>query len=191
MSGQLPNLTTSTERKVKINKEIEPHVDTYNIESRDKRWATFPIEVLSYSLLGLLVIGFMIGLTFEENVFSQILVVVIGIISPFYLPYMYFFLRYLKKDEHTEIEVDHKHGYIKYTNHKAEKNLLFHQSQVTNCVIHQSLFLPLNIDYLIIYLEGGEKIYFSSLIIDIQDFVQESTLPYQVKKKFLNLIPIK
>ena len=189
MLGQLPNLATSHVRKAKINKEIEPHVDIYDIDSTDKRRVMLPIEIISYSLLGLLVLGFGISLIFDGNTFSLITVTIIGLIAPFYLPYMYFFLKYLKKDEHTEIEVDRKHGLIKYFNSVTGENLLFHQSQIENCVIHQSILLPLNIDYITLYLKGGKKVCFSSLVIDLKEFVTKNTLPYQTKEKLFNPIP--
>ena len=69
MFGQLPNLTTSNVRKAKINKEIEPHVDIYDIDSTDKRKVMLPIEIISYSLLSMLAIGFGTSFIIGENIF--------------------------------------------------------------------------------------------------------------------------
>ena len=189
MSGYLTNLATSGEKKVNTLRELEPHVDIFNIESADKKKASLPVEILTYTIFGLLFMGIFITFSGKPVIYSQIILLLAGFIAPFYLPYIFCFMRYLKKDKQTEIEVDRKHGLIKYFNPDSNKNLLFHQSQVEKCIIHQSLFMPLNLDYIVLYLKGGETICFSSLVIAPTDFVRRSTLPYSTRGKLFNLIP--
>ena len=114
---------------------IEPHVRIFDIDSSEKKPFILPFQLISWFLLAFIVIGFACWFVWEDNSATLLVVALQLAFAPFYLPGLYFYKYYLKKEHHTEVELDQKHRLIKYTNFKDGRNLLFHESQIEKCEI--------------------------------------------------------
>ena len=188
MFGQLTNLFPE-KALARNHYTFEPHVEFFDILSSDKQRVNLPFQVTTSMMIFLLAVGFCSWIVWEENIITYVCIGLFALFIPFYLPYMVYYLRYFSREEHTEVEIDSKHGFIKYTNRKNGRNLLFHKDQIIASHINHSLLFPFRIDYIDFELMGGERVIVSSLVIDPRIVVRDLTIPYYVVNKIFNWFP--
>ena len=178
-------------RRSPIAIEIEPHVRYFDIESSEKKQFVLPFQLITLFLFIFIIVGFATWLIWDDNSATMIVLGLQCAFAPFYLPGLYFYSRSLKKETDTEIELDKKYGFIKYTNDSTGQNLMFHESQVEHCEVNLSLLLPYRVDYIFLRLKGGKTIFISSLIVEPNEILKDFSFPYQIKKRWINPLPRK
>ncbi|MDX2249424.1 MAG: hypothetical protein SF052_21755 [Bacteroidia bacterium] len=188
MFSQITNLTSGNP-KTNARFEIEPHVTYYDILRTDKRTAILPFQVATIVISGLIAMGFVSWLFQQENPVTYFFIGIVFLLAILYLPYVFFYLSFFSKEEQTRVEIDTKHGYIKYTNPRISQNLLFHRSQITFCQLNRSLLFPFKIDFITLDLKGGRRIHISSLVVDPRDMIRDLSLPYELRSRVFNFMP--
>ncbi|MEL6251105.1 MAG: hypothetical protein AAFR87_03750 [Bacteroidota bacterium] len=187
LADQQPN----KQPRFKASDYLEPHVAYYDIYSKEKELFILPFKVIGWCLLAFTIAGFASFMIWGNQLIAQIFFCLLAILGPFYLPGIYYYFKCLKKEQDTRIEVDAKHGLIKYEKPGSDKNILFHESQIENCTIRLSLLFPYKINYLNLRLKGGYNVTVSSLILEPQDLVQLFNIPYTIETYWINKIPVK
>jgi hypothetical protein len=168
---------------------LEPHVDQYDIHSTSKSGFTFPFQVISYCLISLVILG-LIGWLFTEDFITIKLVLLIQLFfAPFYLPGLYYYFSFLKREKQVELELDSRNQLIKYFQGEKGLHVLFHLDQIEQCVLNVSLIFPYKIDYLSLQLKGGPQIYISSLLIDPAEILSRFAIEYTIEKRMFNPLP--
>ena len=177
-------------RQTTANRFIEPHVKVFDIDSTEKKYFVFPFQLITAFLFAFIIIGFVCWFAWEDNSATFIVVALQLAFAPFYLPGLYLYNRYLKRENHTEVELDKKNRLIKYSNSQDGRNLLFHESQIEKCEISLSIFVPYRLDYIHLHLKGGRVIVISSLIVEPKEILKHFSFPYQIRKRWVNPFPV-
>ena len=189
MFGLSDSLASQTQSQQLISEPLEPHVESFDIHSNGKRRFIFPFQVITYVFIGLVAVGFLTFMVFDDTSVAQLILWIQIFLAPFYFPGLYFYTRYFKKERHTRIELDHKSQLIKYTHDKKKVNILFHADQVEECVVNLSLLFPYRVDFLSLKLQGGPKIYISSLVVEPAEILTRFAIPYDVRRRAINVLP--
>lgn len=169
---------------------LEPHVAYYDINTQGKELFTLPFKFIGWSLLTFTVAGFIAFLFWEDQIVARIFFCLMAILCPFYIPGIFYYFSSYKKEEDTRVELDVKHGLIKYENDSG-RNILFHESQIESCTIRLSLLFPYKINYASLKLKGGYQVHISSLILEPQQLVQSFKIPYTLETYWFNQFPAK
>ncbi|MEZ4776039.1 MAG: hypothetical protein R3D00_22880 [Bacteroidia bacterium] len=188
MFGQITNLTSGNQ-KTDTSFGIEPHVSLYDILHTDKRNVTMPFQIATIIISGLIAMGFVSWSFQQANPVTYFFIAMVFVLAVLYIPYVFFYLNFFSKEEQTQVEIDNKYGYIKYTNPRISQNILFHREQITACQYNRSLLFPLKIDFLTLDLKGGGRIHVSSLVVDPRELIRDLALPYELKSRFFNFMP--
>ncbi|MEO0895622.1 MAG: hypothetical protein AAFY71_04460 [Bacteroidota bacterium] len=169
---------------------LEPHVSYYDINSQSRSELAFPLHLMAGTLLFFVAIALVNLIFYGNDSFNLVIFWLYCIFSPFYFPGIYHLYQYAKREENKRLEIDHKHHLITYEDKEAERNLHFSLDSIEKCTIYHTQMLPYGIDYMEIELKGGQRVFCSTLLIDPWEMVDELGIPYQIKKRVFNALPI-
>jgi len=164
-------------------------VEHFTFQKEKQSQFTFPFEMMTYFMLFFLGLGLFFALFKEDTSVGHIVIWVHCIFAPFYLPGLYHYHQYLSRDQHTEVELDSRHGLIKFCNPTRQENMLFHISQIESCQVHCSILFPYRLDRLTLSLVGGQQLHISSLVVNPAEVLSRFELSYQVERRLFNSAP--
>lgn len=168
---------------------LEPYVSYFDVQSRDQNSFLFPFQVMGYCLGFFLLVGFYFTLFKDDPSISAIVVWMFCIFGPFYVPGVYHYRRCLNHDWDTQLEIDSRNRWLRYTNHRKGENFLFHADQVEKCQVSISILFPYRIDHLTLVLQGGKKIHVSGLVASPREVIDHLDLKYEVERRLFNSVP--
>lgn len=168
---------------------LEPHVGYYDIYSSSKNLFTLPFKIIGWSLLGFTLAGFASVIVWQNDLIAQVFFCLMALFGPFYLPGIYYYFTCYNKEVDTRVELDAKHGLIKYEKPENGRNILFHESQIEKCTVKLSLLFPYKINYVSLQVKGGYEVNISSLIVEPQHLVQQFNLSYTLETYWFNRFP--
>ncbi len=167
----------------------ETHVEHFTFQKEKQSHFIFPFEMMTYFMLLFLALGLFFALYHDDQSVGHIAIWIHCVFAPFYLPGLYHYYQYLSRDQHSEIELDSRHGLIKFTNASRQENLLFHVSQIQSCRVHYSILFPYRIDRLTLHLSGGRQLHISGLVVPPLELLSRFDLPYQIERRLFNAAP--
>ncbi|MCI4671411.1 MAG: hypothetical protein MRZ79_24935 [Bacteroidia bacterium] len=168
---------------------VEPHVEYYDIATHDRGEVTFPFQLMAYTLLLFVGLGYFNFFMGGTSNMTLIVFWVYCIFTPFYFPGIYHFMSYFKREKQKSVEIDLKHQLVTYEDGVLGKKLHFGAESVQSATIYHSQLFPYGIDYAVLQLAGGEKIVLSSLLISPWKLLTCLELEYEVVKKVFNGLP--
>jgi len=168
---------------------LEPYVAYFDARTQDQDTFIFPFQMMGYCMLFFLCMGFYFAFSESDSNISVVIVWLMSIFAPFYIPGIYHYAQYFARDRHTQLELDTRHEWIKYTNIKRGENLLFHVDQIEACQVNCSILFPYRIDYMTIIIQGGKKIHVSSLVVEPHEIISHLGLSYQMRRRWFNSAP--
>lgn len=174
----------------RLNAFFEPDVSYFDIEAHDRAELVFPFQLMAFILLAFVGLGLFNFLTGGEGNFTLIVFWLYCIFSPFYVPGIYHFWNYFKREREKSLEVDLKHHYLTYEDKHLGKKLHFDAASIQSSVIYHTQMFPYGIDYIKLNLNGGEEIFISSLLISPWELTENFNLDFSVKKRVFNSLPI-
>lgn len=168
---------------------LEPHVTYFDFGSTAQGPFVRPFTIMLGALICLVSLAGISWLIWENYVLSQIAMGLQVLLAPIYLPGLYFYRRLALREADSEVEIDEKYQFIKYSNPSQHQNLLFHRDQIETAEVQLNLIFPYRVDYLFLTLKGGTQVCITSLVVEPSVILKEFCLPYQVRKRWIN--PIK
>lgn len=189
MFGLSDSLAFPTQNNPQTTELIEPHVELYDIHSKEKGPFIFPFQLIAYCLLALVGFGFLAFLLMDDTSIVQVILWIQLLLAPFYVPGLYYYAKYFRQEKFTQVELDFKSQLIKYSHSKTHINLLFHAEQVESCMLHLSLLFPYKVNYLSLQLKNGPLVHISSLVVEPSLILHHFSLDYEIRKRVFNGIP--
>ncbi|MEM7373569.1 MAG: hypothetical protein AAF587_33400 [Bacteroidota bacterium] len=189
MFGLSDSLAFPTQNSHQPVELLEPHVELFDIHSKEKGPFIFPFQLITYCLIAMVALGFVAFLIMDDTSIVQVIFWIQLILAPFYLPGLYYYSRYFMQERFTQVELDFKSQLIKYSHSKTEINLLFQADQVESCVLYMSLLFPYKVNYLSLQLKDGPRVHISSLVVEPSLILHHFSLDYEVRKRLVNAIP--
>ena len=168
---------------------IEPHVTTLGMRTHVVERFAVPFEWVTYCLSTMILSALLCWMWLGSTLLIEGALWTLALIAPFYFTGLLYYLRYYSREQDTRLEIDHKHQLIQYKS--RHRNLLFHFDQVTHCAVTVSTFLPYRLEYTSLRLCGDIDIHISNLIVDPEDMVAMFEVPYEVRRRLFNSMPVK
>lgn len=167
----------------------ESYVEHFTFQKEKQSHFIFPFEMMTYFMLFFLALGLFFTLYHDNQSVGHIVIWMYCVFAPFYVPGLYHYYQYLSRDRHSEVELDSRHGLIKFANSTRQENILFHVSQIETCQVHYSILFPYRIDRLTLSLSGGRQLHISGLVVPPSEILSRFDLPYQVERRLFNSAP--
>ena len=140
---------------------------------------------MGYLLLAVIAVTLVMIWQGESSGWQNGMMLLVFVFLPFYLPGVYYYLRYARRFEKVSLEYDAKDDLIQFTDHQHGQNLLFHREQIQQATLLRSIWLPYQIDALVLTLPGGARVLLSSLIVEPQAFLELIGVQAQAEARLL------
>jgi hypothetical protein len=166
----------------------EPHVTCFQINEKVTDRFSVPFEWVTYCLSVMIFSAVLYWMWMDSTLLIEIAVCTLVLIAPLYFTGLGYYLHYYHREQHTRLEIDHKHRLIQYNN--GCRNLLFRFDQVERCDVTVSTFQLYPLEYTTFQLQGDVHIHISNLIVDPAEMVAMFAVPYEVRRKMFNALPV-
>ncbi|WNJ17646.1 hypothetical protein [Pontibacter sp. G13] len=168
---------------------LEPYVSRYDISHSQKRPFILPFQIIAGIMVVMAIVAYYLWLVENNSDMAWNIMWVQLALLPLYIPGLYYYAKFFEHDKKTVIEIDHKNGYIQYTNPKLKIHILFHTSQIEDCEVFVSQILPYKINFLRFQLIDGPNLCISSLVAPHEAIVDTFSVPHRVHKRLINPVP--
>jgi hypothetical protein len=167
----------------------EPHVTSFQISETIVGRFVVPFEWITYCLSVMILCAVLFWMWLDSTLLIEVAIWTLVMVAPLYFTGLAYYLRYYLREQNTRLEIDHKHCLIQYKN--GQQNYLFRFDQVMRCDVTISTFLPYPLEYTTLQLQGDVYIHISNLIVDPAEMVAMFSVPYEVRRKMLNRLPVR